>query len=457
MSDASISNATASGPPLPWRRSVAWLLFLGPFFFATYGFSNWAATQRASTLVLAFDWERAIPFAPWTIVPYWSIDLLYGLSFLACRDRREVDRHALRLLTVQVVAIACFLALPMRFSFERPAVDGGFGALFAALASFDQPFNQAPSLHIALLVVIWVQLAPLLRGWPGAAGHLWLALIGVSVLTTWQHHFVDIPTGALLGFMALWAWPDEGTSPLAAAFARGAAHDRAARRRLAFRYGAGAIALGALAAMHGGAALWLLWGSVALALVSLAYAGIGADAFQKRGRRHSIAAAALFAPYTLGAWVNSRVWTRRHPAPDEIVDRVWIGRLPISSSPKTDRFAALVDLCAELPAPAGTWQHYALPWLDLVVPSVARLREAAAAIEAARARGGVLVCCALGFSRSASAVAAWMLLSGRAASVAEAVAAIRTRRPAIVLSEAHLAALASLRDNRSNPSVASST
>ena len=50
--------------------------------------------------------------------------------------------------------------------------------------------------------------------------HPWFALVGASVLTTYQHHFFDIPTGALLGVFCLWLWPDRGESPLAtAAFA----------------------------------------------------------------------------------------------------------------------------------------------------------------------------------------------------------------------------------------------
>ena len=159
MTPAATSERTA----VPWKRGVAWLLVLGPFFFASYGFATWTSAQREAVAVLAYAWERSIPFLPWTIVPYWSIDLIYGLSFLACRDEREVDRHGLRLLTVQVVAIACFLAWPMRFSFARPATDGVAGALYAALESFDQPFNQAPSLHSAILVVVWARVAPSCR------------------------------------------------------------------------------------------------------------------------------------------------------------------------------------------------------------------------------------------------------------------------------------------------------
>ena len=93
-----------------------------------YGLANWSAAQRADVPSLVFEWERAIPFWAWTIVPYWSIDVLYGLSLFVCATRRELDTHAKRLLTAQLVAVACFVALPLRFSFERPAADGVFGA-----------------------------------------------------------------------------------------------------------------------------------------------------------------------------------------------------------------------------------------------------------------------------------------------------------------------------------------
>jgi hypothetical protein len=53
-----------------------WLAIVGALFFATYGFANSLAAQRLAVPSFAFDWEKAIPFVPWTIVPYWSIDFL---------------------------------------------------------------------------------------------------------------------------------------------------------------------------------------------------------------------------------------------------------------------------------------------------------------------------------------------------------------------------------------------
>jgi protein-tyrosine phosphatase len=74
--------------------------------------------------------------------------------------------------------------------------------------------------------------------------------------------------------------------------------------------------------------------------------------------------------------------------------------------------------------------------LDLVPPSAAGLRSAAAHIERARSEGPVLVCCALGYSRSAAAAATWLLTSRTAGTVAEAIDQVRGARPGIVVDTA---------------------
>jgi protein-tyrosine phosphatase len=82
--------------------------------------------------------------------------------------------------------------------------------------------------------------------------------------------------------------------------------------------------------------------------------------------------------------------------------------------------------------------------LDLIAPTSAECRHAAEAIERLRASGPLLVCCALGYSRSATAVAAWLLHSGRAPTVEQALAIIRTARANVVLHPAHREALEGL-------------
>ena len=51
---------------------------------------------------------------------------------------------------------------------------------------------------------------------------------------------------------------------------------------------------------------------------------------------------------------------------------------------------------------------------DLLPPPVTVQQQAARALESARRDGTVLVCCALGFQRSAGVVAEWLVATGRA-------------------------------------------
>lgn len=425
----------------PWPRALAWLLFLGPFFFASYGFATWVTSLRTDVGVVVFDWERHIPFLPWTIVPYWIIDLLYGISLFLCATQAQLDTHARRLLTAQVVAVCCFLLFPLRFSFERPPIEGFFGSLFDLLGQFDKPFNQAPSLHIALMALLWVvYLRALPKGWHWLV-HGTFALIGVSVLTTWQHHFIDIPTGLALGGLCLWLFPDGRPSPLAGA--RLTADP--VRRRFAAYYALGAGAL-VLLAGFGGAALWLLWPAGSLMLVAAAYLFLAPTAFQKQpDGRLTPAALGLLAPYLLGAWINSRIWTRRQPMAIPVAPGLLLGRLPGPGDVERLELSAIVDVSAELPCVTGGHSYFNVPMLDLVPPSPEQLGQAVGAIETARASADapVLLCCALGFSRSALALAAWFLADGRASTPAAAAALARQVHPATVLAPAHLAVLES--------------
>ena len=56
MSKTATCTEGASKPPF-WRRSLAWLMLLGPLFFLSYGFSNQLAAAKA---VLATEETAAI-------------------------------------------------------------------------------------------------------------------------------------------------------------------------------------------------------------------------------------------------------------------------------------------------------------------------------------------------------------------------------------------------------------
>ena len=436
------------------KTSLLKLALVGILFYASYSLSNHYAASLAYVPEVAFAWERNIPFWEWTILPYWSLNLMYAAAFFLCRDTREQSRYVARLVLAQIVATTCFMLFPLHFGWSKPPTDGLWGMMFDSLVAFDLPYNQSPSLHIALSIIVgafyWTRFPkirlPIL---------LWQSLIALSVLTTYQHHFIDVPTGALLGWLVLWVMPQHGVSPFrrpfgtqgrlktseasfceaktnAAGFreAKTSPATRSREIKIAMLYLAGAV-LSALPSFFGGAWLWMLWVSVSLSVVAFAYLTGNAAVFQKQADgRLSAAATILLLPYLAGVRLNMAYWLSGKAKTAQVRDGVWIG----SVSGISDDLPAVLDVCAEYPRPRYRGAYRVLPLLDMVAPSENDLVQAASLLEALRRQHGkVLTCCALGYGRSASVVLTWLLVYGGCRDLAQATAELKQVRPQMVL------------------------
>lgn len=449
----------------PTLQAALWLVFLGPFFFLSYGYANHYSSALPLVGSFVYGWEQDLPFWPWTILPYMSIDVFYAISLFVCASRAELRTHAARLLAATLVSVAFFLLFPLRFSFPRPATSGLNGWLFNLLTGFDLPFNQAPSLHISLLMILWTCYARHVRGMGRRLLHGWFALIGISVLTTYQHHFIDVWTGAAVGVLCLYLLPG---APWTLRFGRAQPavtpvdEDLARRRKLARRYAQACVvflllAVAAARADKVTATLLLCWPAFALAMVALAYGGQGERIFQKQHGRMRWPARWALAPYLLAAWVSSRLYTLRVAPHVEVYPGVWIGRAPSARDLRRGGFTAVVDLAAEFPARRAALRldYTQVSMLDLVLPTAAQLAGAAEAIAAAHGRaaghGRVVVHCALGYSRSALAIAAWRAMQGD--DPAGVIEHLRAHR-AIVISPAARQALAGIAIKQVTPGAA---
>ena len=426
------------------KISLCKLALVGALFYTSYGLSNHHAASLAYVPEIAFAWEHGIPFWAWTIVPYWSLNLMYAAAFFLCRDTREQNRYVARLVSAQIIATTCFMLFPLHFGWPKPPTDGLSGWLFDSLVAFDLPYNQAPSLHIALAIIVgafyWTRFPkirlPLL---------LWQSLIALSVLTTYQHHFIDVPTGALLGWLVLWAIPQHGVSPFRRPFgtqgrlktseasfceAKTSPATRSREIKIAMLYLAGAV-LSALPSLFGGAWLWMLWVSVSLSVVAFAYLTGNAAVFQKQADgRLSAAATILLLPYLAGVRLNMAYWLRGKAKTVRVRDDVLIG----SVSGISDDLPAVLDVCAEYPCPRYHGAYSTLPLLDMVAPSKNDLMQAASLLETLRRQHGkVLTCCALGYGRSAAVVLTWLLVYGGCRDLAQATAELKQARPQTVL------------------------
>ena len=106
------------------KTSLLKLILVGILFYTSYGFSNHYAASLDYVPEVAFAWERNIPFWAWTIVPYWSLNLMYAAAFFLCRDTHEQNRYVAHLVAAQLIATLCFVLFPLRFGWTKPPADG---------------------------------------------------------------------------------------------------------------------------------------------------------------------------------------------------------------------------------------------------------------------------------------------------------------------------------------------
>ncbi|QMT32174.1 phosphatase PAP2/dual specificity phosphatase family protein [Alysiella filiformis] len=396
--------------------------FVVVFFYATYGLANWLSAWRVPLTEITFAWEAYIPFIEISIVPYWSLNVLYVLAIFLCRNHDE-QRHLVRqLLATQCVAILCFVLFPLQMSWQKPPTSGISGSLFATVALFDAPYNQAPSLHIMLAMVVgafyWRRFQ---AAWARKLTVIWFSLIGISVLTTWQHHFIDVPTGIFVASWIMWWLPENAQAP------QWHRPNPFSHTRYAALYLFGAMILLILANLL---SWWLLWGVVSCLIMALIYGVFGANAFQKQANgKHTLAMRILLLPYHIIGSEIAKWWTRQHPR-HFITPKIELGSL-FAAPP----CPAVLDLSAEYPYPHTVAHYVNIPWLDLVAPSVADLRQAAQTLNSLHNQyRSVYVCCALGYERSTAVVVLWLAKYGGMESVAAAYQHVVRQRPQARLS-----------------------
>jgi hypothetical protein len=333
-----------------------------------------------------------------------SIDLFFVGSFFLSEDRIELRTHARRIAAAILVAGAVFLVFPLTTGYPRPEVNGWTGRLFEFLWSFDKPHNLAPSLHVALASLLWPLYARHTHGRLRWVVHGWFALMVVSPLFTWQHHVLDVATGAMLGQVCVFAFPEIRGRELV--------RSAAANFRVARLYVAGSAILAGLALALGNWCWLLLWPAVSLALITNAYRRGNSSVFRKRNGRLPISTRVVLGPYLCGAAV-SRLIYRRHGVPwSEAAPGVFRGRLLDMREAQAIReigITGVLDMTAEYSETRAfrEMEYLNVPVLDLTKPSREQLAAAVAFIAKHARRGGVYVHCALGVSRSVAAVAAY--------------------------------------------------
>lgn len=403
----------------PTKQAILWLLFLGPFFFLVYNLCNWWTAQRADVTVFAFDWEQHIPFIPWLIWPYMSIDLFFAISVFICKTKRSLNQHVYRIITAIIISAIGFLLFPLRFSFSMPPVDGLSGLAFKALLSFDKPFNQAPSLHISLLMILWVQYAQVLKGMARRAMDIWFFLIFISVVFVYQHHVIDVITGFIVGIICLYLFPED----------HWAIKKLAKHNRLTLRYGRFSLLLLIVAIVFKGIFWLLIWPAIALFIVAIAYNGLGASVFQKNSAgKQSWPARLLLTPFISGARLSAKRYNQNLAPYSMITDNIAIGGI---QAPESKQWDAILDMTSEFEPASAHPNYHSLPVLDLTTPQPNIITAAISWLSRQPVDAKICIHCALGLSRSATVMAAWLVHTGHAKNASDAFLFIQQHRPIV--------------------------
>jgi protein-tyrosine phosphatase/membrane-associated phospholipid phosphatase len=416
-------------------RAAATSILLSLFFVVIYGGTNWLTAQRPGTEVQTwyFAWELSIiPYVPFLMIPYMSMDLFFFMATFLCRDARELRNFAKRVMFSILVAAAFFLLLPLKLDWPaRPPIDGWFGDFIehSCTAPFlmEYPHNLFPSMHIVFCLIVADIYMRHTRGMVRIMVCAWFVLICISTLLTWQHHLVDIAGGFVLAGFAFDLFREQD-SPLPVM----------PNIQIGCRYAAAAVMVLMLAKTVGLWGAFLLWPAAGLGITAGGYFGLGPGIFRKNEGRLPWSTRLVLAPILMGHYL-SLVYYRRHcRAWDEAAPAVLIGRA-LTGAEAADAVkqgvTAVLDLTPEFSeaAPFLGVRYRNIPILDLTAPTQEQLHEAAAFITQEAAHGTVYVHCKIGYSRSAAVLGAYLLSTGQAATADEAVEMLRKARPSIVI------------------------
>lgn len=410
-------------------------VLLSALFLIVYGSCNWITAHRAHVGTLFFEWERHIPFVPLMIIPYMSIDLFFVAGPFVCRDERELSTLAKRISFAIVVAGICFLLFPLRFAFERPAVSGWLGVIFNNFRNFDQPYNLLPSLHIALRTILAHLYARHSTGVLRVASNIWFSLIGFSTVLTYQHHVLDVVGGFVLAGYCFYFFREAPGVPIGSG-----------NSRLWAYYAAGSLVCIGLAALFWPWGILFFWPAIAMKIVGSGYVWRGPRIFRKTNGRIPLSTKFVLGPCMLGQELSLLHYKRQCRPWDEVVPGIWIGRkLDDHEAEEAIRsgVTAVLDLTSEFSEakPFRSARYLNLQVLDLTAPTQEQLREMAEFIAKNSEGGKVYVHCKVGYSRSAGAVGAYLISSGKAASAMEAIGMLRRARPTIVVRQEIVEAL----------------
>jgi len=169
---------------------------------------DFVTAHRAGRLHAFLPFELSIPLVPSMVIAYMSIYLIWIPAPFLLHERRQVNRLAIALGLVILIAGIAFLAFPAELGFPPMADDlarldpssaARWGPWLRLADLLNLDYDLIPSLHVAMFITT----AGAYACQSGTVGRvvlgLWSAAVVASTVLTHQHHLIDAIAGLALG------------------------------------------------------------------------------------------------------------------------------------------------------------------------------------------------------------------------------------------------------------------
>ena len=169
--------------------------FVSIYYTIGHAINKKTLSIQAYTLQTSFD--NVIPLIPIFVIIYFSMYIMAVVPCLYVHDKKNFIKLVQAYLLTLFSSFFLFAIFPVKMI--RPEITGNtlMEKLLAFLYSVDTPYNNFPSLHVALSFLAYFYV------WKYNKKHnflilSWVILISLSILFVKQHYFLDLIAGILL-------------------------------------------------------------------------------------------------------------------------------------------------------------------------------------------------------------------------------------------------------------------